>query len=330
MLTSSSSSLLLLLLILSYNILIVLSSKNKEKIDPNDNKGNTPFFLQDPRDSTCLGPNGFTVCDERALWILTRRPGKKTYSLVSFLQPNEKGMCLEHKKGLLGIGGDNVGMGLCSKDGSMKWDFDFVDKTYVKLSTKGQCLVRGKKTYKNSISLQNCKKGGLQLVYHPTAVHEAGFFFKSADGQCFDGQKFRSCEGNGANRLLWGVGVKYIWGKANRYFYNFAYDDRNSCIVASGSKVTKGKCTDGGALKWGLYDGKLSTENGKKCLARLSDDTAAMAKCSEASEFISMDLPLIYTKEQLAELLKNPENLTPEEQQYLANMIKQQNLARGI
>ena len=36
---------------------ICMSSKTvqKKKSDPYDNKGNTPFFLQDPRDNTCLG-----------------------------------------------------------------------------------------------------------------------------------------------------------------------------------------------------------------------------------------------------------------------------------
>jgi len=151
--------------------------QRKKPADVNDNKGNTPFFLQDPRDQTCLGPNGFTVCDERSLWVLTRRAGKKTYSLVSLLNPSPYGMCLERKYGFLGLlGTDRVGMGLCSQKGSKSWDFAFVDKTHVKLSTNNQCLVRGKKKYLNSVSVQHCNKGEfLPLVYHPTSVHEAGF-----------------------------------------------------------------------------------------------------------------------------------------------------------
>ena len=159
--------------------------------------GNTPFFLQDPYDQTCIGPNGFTVCDERSLWILTKRAGKKTYSLVSLLNPSPSGMCLERKSWFFGLfGGDKVGMGLCSKTGSKTWEFNFIDNTHVKLSTKGQCLVRGKNKYKNSVTVQNCNKGEfLPLVYHPTSVHEAGFYLKAADGECFDGSKFRNCEG---------------------------------------------------------------------------------------------------------------------------------------
>ena len=45
----------------------------------------------------------------------------------------------------------------------------------------GQCLVRGKGGYRNSVTVQNCKKGEfLPLVYHPTEVHENGFYLKSA------------------------------------------------------------------------------------------------------------------------------------------------------
>jgi hypothetical protein len=274
------------------------------------NAGNTPFFLQDPYDQTCVGPNGFTVCDERSLWILTKRAGKKTYSLVSLLNPSPYGMCLERKSQFFGLfGGDKVGMGLCSKSGSKTWEFNFVDNTHIKLSTKGQCLVRGKKKYKNSVSVQNCKKGEfLPLVYHPTSVHEAGFYLKAADGMCFDGSKFRSCEGPGSNMLLWGVGIKYIWGKANRYIFNFHIQDRGNCLVASGTKIEKNSCLSGGAMKWGLSDGKLSIDNGRMCLVRLADNTGAMAKCSVANEYISMDIPTVYSSEDLAAMLKNQVN----------------------
>ena len=42
------------------------STATKRKTDPNDNFGNTPFFLQDPYDDMCLGPNGFTACSEQS------------------------------------------------------------------------------------------------------------------------------------------------------------------------------------------------------------------------------------------------------------------------
>lgn len=53
--------------------------KQKKKQDLNDNRGNTPFYLQDPYDEMCLGPHGFTACNEQALWVLTRRPVIVTY-----------------------------------------------------------------------------------------------------------------------------------------------------------------------------------------------------------------------------------------------------------
>lgn len=313
----------------------VAASKKKEskpakKADPNDNKGNTPFFLQDPYDQMCLGPSGFTVCDERALWILTRVSGKKTYALVSLLNPAATQHCLERKSGFLGLfPSEKVGMGSCKNGGSRSWEFEFVDQTHVKLSSKGQCLVRGKRGYKNSASVQSCKKKEfLPLVYHPTAVHENGFYLKSADGSCFDGSSFRACEGAGSKSLFWGVGIKYIWGQANRYFFNFNPSERNLCIVHSGGKVAKQECTKGGAYQWGLRDGQLSANNGKICVARLADNTAVMAKCSEASEYVTMEVPTVYTAEDLQEMLKNQDKLSPEEKQKLAQLVKQYELSR--
>ena len=119
-------------IIFATSIASAAQTPKKQPADPNDNKGNTPFFLQDPYDQTCLGPNGYTVCDERSLWILTRRAGKKTYSLVSLLNPSPYGMCLERKSSFFGLfASDNVGMGLCSHGGYKSWDFSFVDKTHV-------------------------------------------------------------------------------------------------------------------------------------------------------------------------------------------------------
>jgi hypothetical protein len=241
------------------------TQKQVKKSDPNDNKGNTPFFLQDPYDQMCLGPNGFTICDETTLWILNKRVGRKsTYSLVSLLSSSQNGICLITKTTFFGlINSDNVGIGSCSTAVAQSWVFEFVDQTHVKIQNNGRCLVRGKKTYKNTISVQNCKKTEfLPLVYHPTAVHENGFYLKSADGNCFDGSKFRSCEGSGASKLLWGIGIKYVWGQASRYFYNYNIQERSNCIVAKGNKVVKGPCSDAGSLNWGLNNGQLTAYKG--------------------------------------------------------------------
>ena len=138
-------------------------------------------------------------------------------------------------------------------------------------------LLTGKGGYRSSVTVQNCKKGEfLPLVYHATAVHDSGFFLKSADSRCLDGNKFVSCTGTSANQLLWGVGVKYVWGKANRYFFNFA--DKSQCLVARGDRLQKADCGSTHALKWGLIDGQLSQGNGKMCVARLQDNSAGKSQ----------------------------------------------------
>jgi hypothetical protein len=124
-------------------------------------------------------------------------------------------------------------------------------------------------------------------------VHENGFYLKAADGACFDGETFRSCDVMHAKQILWGVGVKYIWGQSNRYFFNFSPTERKNCIVAKGGgSVGRGDCTSSGALRWGLEsDGRLSVNDGKLCVARLVNNKAVLAPCSEAFEFITMDVP---------------------------------------
>jgi len=283
------------------------TQKAPRKHDPNDNKGLTPFFLQDPNDQMCLSPWGFTMCDENALWILTKRAGKTTYSLVSLLAPSES-ICLQAQNGFLGIfSSDKLTLGPCSKKSAQTWDWVFIDQNHVRLSNRGQCLVRGKKGAKNSISLQSCKNNDfVPLLYHPTAVHERGFYLKSADSECFDGNKFRSCEGTGANRLLWGVGVKYVWGEAKRYIFNFFHQERSNCIVAQrNGTVEKAPCSSAGAVSWGLQHGKLSQSNGKKCVARKADDSAFVANCNDIYEYISLEVPSSYSNEQLESMLQS-------------------------
>eukprot|EP00981_Chlorochromonas_danica_P004592 scaffold917_cov168-Ochromonas_danica.AAC.10 len=305
--------------LLFYTILAAVaknSNNNKKKSeksssDPNDNKGLTPFFLQDPTDQMCLGPKGFTICDEKALWILTRRPGKKTYSLVSFHDPS-KGVCLQQKTSFLGLfGSDQLTLGPCSSGKAKAWQWDFIDNSQVKLSSSGRCLVRGKHL-KNSVSLGNCQKGDFTpLVYHPTAVHENGFYLKAADGSCFDGSRFRSCSSSShANKLLWGMGVKYVGGEAKKYFFHFAPSERSNCLVAKGSKTEVGSCTSSQALGWAVADGQLSFKHGQQCVARNPDDTASLVKCSKGSEYISLEVRAFYTQEQLEQMLQNEVSFT--------------------
>lgn len=258
--------------------------------DPNDNKGNTPFFLQDPSDDQCLGPNGFVQCDEKALWILTTRKGRKTYSLVSLLNPDDNGLCLENKRGYFGFS-DKVGMGSCKSKGSQSWDFLFVDDKHVKVSTNDKTLVRGK-YYKSSLSLEPSTREHFLFKYYPTAVHDVGFYLKAGDGKCFDGEKFREC---GVNRygVLWAIGIKYSWGKAYRYIYN--HKEKDTCLLVHGYKVSKGKCSDSKALGWSLRDGRLSYLNDKKCLVRKLDNLGVMEKCGNTFEYMSLETPVTYT-----------------------------------
>ena len=155
-----------ILLSLIFSILIgiciskdVKTVQKKKASDPNDNRGNTPFFLQDPYDQTCLGPTGFTTCDEKALWMITTRKNKKTYSFVSLYAPDSI-KCLQRKTGFLGLfSTDLFTLGSCSSNSAKEWEFEFVDKTKIKLSNNKQCLVRGKKAYKSQYSLVDCDKG---------------------------------------------------------------------------------------------------------------------------------------------------------------------------
>lgn len=294
----------------------LLYAKDIIKRDPNNNKGNTAFFLQDTVDGTCLGPKGFTICDETSIWILTKRPESKWYTLASLFNPNEQGLCLEVKSGW--FGGKFVGMGSCARKGSKLWEFDFVGSDNVKLHSGGYHLIRGS-PYKNSMSMQQAKKSKyMPLKYQQTAVHESGFFFKAQDGSCFDGDKFGSC--SKPSRVLWGIGIRYEWGNAKRYIFNFR--DHNACIESKGNKVylgdnefiifdlfdlmccmfPLGSCSSKHALGWSLSYGKLQFDQGNTrsssrshCLARKSDNTAGMMLCVDGFEYITMELPASYS-----------------------------------
>jgi hypothetical protein len=163
---------------------------------------------------------------------------------------------------------------------------------------------------------------------HPTLHTPLHHFTQLHQSQCFDGSKFRDCAGRGQDFLQWGVGVKFIYGEAKRYFFNFNIQDRNSCITSQGKKVVKGDCKSAGALKWGLNEGQLTASNGKFCVSRLADETAVLSKTSEENcEFIAMEVPSVYTDEQIAGMLKNP-NLSEEERDLLMEAVQKRQLTR--
>lgn len=98
------------------------------------------------------------------------------------------------------------------------------------------------------------------------------------------------------------------------------------CLVSRGNKLEKDDCGGTNSMKWGLLDGQLSQGNGKMCVARLHDNTAVLgihfiicfifsipffiislfsARCSEASEYIAIEVPTTYSADDLAAMLKN-------------------------
>lgn len=288
--------------------------KKTIKHDPNDHKGLTAFFLTDPTDGTCLGPNGFVMCDENALWLLTTRPGRKTYSLLSLLAPSQN-ICLQRKTTFFGlIHTDQLVSGSCNTKSAKSWSWDWVDADdHVKLSNLGRCIVRGKhNSISSSVSVQDCeRKDFTKLKYHVTAVHENGFLLATANGECFDGEKFRSCYTSGSSKALsslyWGIGIRYVWGEAKRYFFSFAPQERNKCLVYDGNnKVHRGACESGNALTWGLQHGRLSVQNGKKCVVRKGDDSAALTNCNEGNEYILMNVPVTGVSDNVMSLLNSP------------------------
>ncbi|RYG96243.1 hypothetical protein EON65_54715 [archaeon] len=112
--------------------------------DRNDNRGLTPFLLIDRTDNMCLGPKGFTNCDEGALWILTTRVGKSTYSLVSFQHPKEQ-TCLTRDSFLGVFASNNLKLGNCGSNHAKSWQWEFVED-YVRLSNGGKHACR--RTYR--------------------------------------------------------------------------------------------------------------------------------------------------------------------------------------
>lgn len=303
-----------------------VSGASKAVVDVNDNKGNIPFFLQDPKDTMCLGPKGFTLCDEGALWMLTKRPPlENTYSLVSFLYPSKKGLCLQRATKYFGfIKTDTLALGSCTTATAKGWGFDFVGtESHVKLSVGDMCIVRGKKHFKNSVSLQPCGNDNFQpLKYQPTSVHEAGFFLKTADGYCFSGSNFVPCDVN-AQKLLFGIGIKYVRQEAHRYIFAFSVNDRSQCLVPiTGSNTlgytgtSRSDCKKNIALGWGLERGQLSYAPQAKCVARLNPfvnntsgglmttTSAVLADCEVAFEHLTLEVPVVYSASDFAQLDK--------------------------
>jgi hypothetical protein len=59
-------------------------------------------------------------------------------------------------------------------------------------------------------------------------------------------------------------------------------------------------------LDWVAHGSTLSTNKGKKCLARKPDDQGVVVNCKEASEFVTLDIPTIPNEVEMTKMLKNP------------------------
>jgi len=269
-----------------FSICYGIGTATKSGKDAFQNKGNVPFFIQDPLDGTCLGPGGFTACDTTSLWVYSGR--KEGHSLVSLLEPKEDSMCLT-----------KVGSGKqcelktysCKSKGTKLWHVEPDKHGYFKVMEDNQknCIHRTMQPYKNSVYVVPCKNGYTPMQIVETAIHDSGFFLESADGQCFDGVKFRICDASDKT-LLWGIGIRFSSsGSAERSFFKFY--DGNKCLAVGKKGLELGDCKGAGGNGWGLKDGRLSRENGKTCIVRKKDNTASVDKCSNGFEHIALAIP---------------------------------------
>lgn len=319
-------------MLLFYLLLIFLPLFNSSKISEvieSDLKGLTPFFLQDPSDSLCLGLTGFTICDEQSLWILSRNKNTNKFSLINLFANDYKKLCLGYSKKYFSFGKNNSIQTVPSKyssETSNSWEWIFVSDNLVKLSINNLCLVRGQiNDNKNSISLAPCNQNNNSIFsYHPTYLHEQGFLLKSVDGSCFDGSLFTNCYLENQNldeSLLWGVGLKFIKNELHRYFFKFLPALRNQCLsVVNSNKFNLTRCdktlpfvnetysciSDDTCQNnqidtvsefdsypplyhWSLTNG-VFIANGK-CLIRLNNNHASLDKCSNGGlEYLQIDL----------------------------------------
>lgn len=260
---------------------LIRCSTHNLQVDPYDNRDRTLFWLQDPRDNTCLGANGFGVCDESSLWMLADRKGGA--ALVAPFE-TDSDMCLVRK--WCHSAESPMGLGQCKHGGAKRWTVTKDRRGYVKVSEdQGKnCLVRSKgkhgkfKRYKNTAEMQHCDKHGYTGLVLAKAELNEGFFLQAADGFCFNGEKFVACDTNDW-RLRWGVGIKFAGnGQAERYLYKLFEAD--VCLQRTGKGPRLGECSHWGARRWSLKGGRLAHDT-HHCIVRNIDNSATFVKCSE-------------------------------------------------
>eukprot|EP00814_Leptocylindrus_danicus_P008249 CAMPEP_0116031650 /NCGR_PEP_ID=MMETSP0321-20121206/17685_1 /TAXON_ID=163516 /ORGANISM="Leptocylindrus danicus var. danicus, Strain B650" /LENGTH=242 /DNA_ID=CAMNT_0003506905 /DNA_START=1 /DNA_END=727 /DNA_ORIENTATION=- len=241
----------------------------------------------------CLGTHGFTECNTESLWLYASRGRNKGHSLVLVLYPDFN-LFIEIGPGVTG--------GPCSKRESMHWVIEGPNGNghyrvkQTNTNAKDMCVARykaatkkqSKELLKNSATMIPCKptsnkseeSGYVELEVVETAVHDVGFYLKSADDYCFDGLKFRECHAD--SNFLWGIGINFTKkGDLSRTLHKFHRP--SSCLVEDhAGSLGLGNCESSKGQRWGLKEGKLSRDNGKICVVRKIDNAAATRPCTEA------------------------------------------------
>ena len=292
-------------------ILLIQGSKSSSSSDNSSLFfSKSSFFLQDDQDEQCLNSYGFSLCDETAVWILIQRSESHLYSLINLFSSNEKGICLGLQRRYFQK--EIIELGSCKIKSSQNWDFQFINSNMMVILNGNFQLQRGE-PFHSSISLSSSPIISTStssidinkaLKYLPTNVHEAGFFIKSSDGLCFDGNSFKLCYN--PSSILWGIGIKFINQEATRFIHLF--HNHSVCIESKGLQVYRGTCDKKTAYGWSFSQGRLQFDGGRvgkylnqllpsqtRCVVRKGDKNglqmASMRPCKEGFEYLLMELP---------------------------------------
>jgi hypothetical protein len=253
------------------------------------------FLLQDESDGMCLGGTGVMgPCGTGGLW--TQKGMGRDTSLVSFLHPDPQAMCLSARKGddgLVTVEACNGGGG--GGGGTRRWA---LEGRRLSREDGKLCVARGAgaDTGDGVLRLQPCFKGHTPLnVLAAGAGDKEGFLLRARNGECFDGVGFASCDSAHAR---WSVEVQDLrhGGMYSLYKARGGYAGgkrrclrRTQAIGDGRFEVGLGPCDARGGRKWSLRDGRLSEEEGKRCLARTPAGHPVLQPCSAGHEPIQLD-----------------------------------------
>jgi hypothetical protein len=135
----------------------------------------------------------------------------------------------------------------------------------------------------NGGTVQSCKNGGTLLQIVESSYHDVGFWIKAADGACFAGSGFRTCDPS-IPAIVWGWGFRATAKGVDRFLYQ--WHDSTNCLWRDGGGLKLENCAN--ASPWGLQGGRLSS--GGLCVARSMSSEARLIKCKEGNEHLRMEL----------------------------------------